>query len=115
MKLWVCFGEDYSGEIVNQLMNDKNLKLIQRDCEYFFCLDDYVVCVEFKHGVAMCENGVESLFYCLNDEYDEEEFYMFRDDFRFMDWFYDELFYENFENWLSKVRILVDENKKYLH
>jgi hypothetical protein len=42
-------------------------------------------------------------------------FLMFREHFRFVKEFHNELFYENIEKWLGKVKLINVENKKYLN
>ena len=116
MKIWVTYGEDYEDSIVSQLMSDEKLKFYQGEYDYFFCLDDYAQCAIRKYEIKLID-GTNVLFYIVDDEEEnrEELMLMFEDDIRFLDSFYTDLFYENFDLWLEKVKGLIEINKKYLH
>jgi len=116
MKIWVTYGEDNEDAVVSQLMSDEKLKFYQSEYDYFFCLDDYASSAICKYKIKLID-GTDVLFYIVaGDEEDTDELIlMFRDDLRFLDSFYSDLFYCDFSAWLEKVKGLVEINKKYLH
>jgi hypothetical protein len=108
MKIWYTYADEHKEELVNQLLMENKVKLLQGEYDYLFTLDTESIGIVFY-------NGVDVLFYVLVDDYVEEELLMFRDDFRLLDGFYNELFYCDFSAWLNKVRGLIEENKKWLN
>jgi hypothetical protein len=116
MKIWVTYGEDYDDVVVSQLMSDEKLKFYQGEYDYFFCLDDYAQCAIRKYKIKLTD-GTDVLFYVVasDEENTDELILMFKDDIRFLDSFYNELFYYDFLAWLEKIKGLVEINKKYLN
>jgi hypothetical protein len=109
MKIWYAYAEENEEELVNQLLLENKVKSLQGEYDYLFTLNPENIKIVFY-------DGVDILFYVLNGEEDCDcLLLMFRDDIRLMDSFHNDLFYQDFDAWLEKVKGLNEVNKKYIH
>jgi hypothetical protein len=119
LKIWMAHGDDYGEQIVSQLMSDSKLKFYQGD---FFCFDNYAVCAEWKFGIVFYD-AINTIFYIVLDDKIVDEFdgdidelqMMFRDDFNLFSEFHNELFNSDIQKWLEKVKLINEDNNKWLH